>query len=274
MHEMITHAWRDGCRPADAPHRALERTDSPSQIHLFGVPINRVSSVQALERVEAWIAARSATRLVMTPDTTALMRARWDASLRQAYQEADLVTADGTGIVWAARLFGEPLLERVTGIDLLEAFCERSHERRYRLFCLGARPGVALAAARALTARFPSLQVVGTHHGYFRSYEERRVVRRINRVKPDLLLVGLGVPFQERWMVCHRGELEVPVVMGVGGSFDVLSGRRRRAPQTWQTLGLEWLWRALGEPRRFWRARAIPLFLLNILSRKLLGLVA
>lgn len=244
----------------------------PPQIALLGVPIDRVTLHEALDLIARWIEQKSSTRLVFTPDTTALMRARWDGSLREAYERADLVTADGIGLVWASRLLGAPLGERVAGIDLMEALCERAARRGYKLFLLGARPGVAQAAARNLRARFPGLVIVGTHHGYFAfgSLEEEAVLEEINRLAPDLLLVGMGVPRQERWMLRHRNDLGVPVVMGVGGSFDVLSGRVARAPLGWQKLGLEWLWRTLREPHRLRRVRVIPLFMLKIIIHKAL----
>jgi N-acetylglucosaminyldiphosphoundecaprenol N-acetyl-beta-D-mannosaminyltransferase len=202
------------------------------------------------------------------------MRARWDDALQQAYQGADLVTADGTGLVWAARLLGASLPERVAGIDLMEAFCQRAATKGYRLFLLGARPAVARETAQRLKRRFPALQIVGAHHGYFAQSKEATVLEMIRQARPDLLLVGLGVPRQERWMMRVKDCLNVPVMIGVGGSFDVLSGRLPRAPRTWQRAGLEWLWRALREPRRFWRLRVIPLFLLKILWYKAVQLLA
>ncbi len=234
---------------------------------LFEVPIHGFDLPQVLDRLEGWIRERKGPHLIVTPDTTALMQARWDATLLEAYKQADLVTPDGIGLVWAARLLGTPLPTRVSGIDILEAFCRRAAEQGYRVFFLGAAPGVAEEAAQKLQARYPGLPIVGTQHGYFTPEEEPQLLREIQRKKPDALFVGLGVPKQELWMLRHRDALDgVPVVMGVGGSFDVLSGRLPRAPESWQRLGLEWLWRALREPQRLRRVRVIPLFLLEVLA--------
>lgn len=234
-------------------------------VNLLGIDIDAISNAEALDQIERWIAARNRPHLVMTPDTTALMHAQSVAELRRAYRQADLVTADGTGLVWASRQLGRPLPERVTGIDLLNALCQRSAERRDRVFLLGARPGVADEASEVLCRHHPGLTIVGTQHGYFADRQSERVVREINAAEPDLLLVGMGVPHQEVWMCANGPNLTVPLVMGVGGSFDVLAGRVRRAPATWQRLSLEWLWRAMLEPRRLWRARLIPRFMLKVL---------
>lgn len=239
---------------------------------MFDLPIDLVSLSEAVERLDSWIQRGDCTHLLFTPDTTALMRARWDETLKEAYRRADLVTADGTGLVWASRIFGTTLPERVAGIDLLEAFCPRAAEKGYRLFMLGSKSGVAGEAAQNLQRRFPALQIVGAHHGYFDRSDDQAVLEKIQQAAPDLLLVGMGVPRQEEWILRTRDRLNVPVIMGVGGSFDVLSGRLRRAPRSWQRMGLEWLWRALREPSRFWRVRVIPLFLLKTLGYKLLQL--
>lgn len=254
-------------RPRDAHERAWAHQRHEA-VDLLGVRVHAVSTADALDQIERWIVARDRPRLVMTPDTTALMHAQSVPTLLDAYRRADLVTADGTGLVWASRRLGQPLPERVTGIDLLGDLCRRSADRRYRVFLLGSRPGVASAAADVLRRRHPELSIVGTRHGHFDRVQSEHVIKEINACAPDLLFVGMGVPRQEIWMADHAQTLNTPVVMGVGGSFDVLAGRVRRAPRRWQTLGLEWLWRAMWEPRRLWRARVIPRFMLQILTRK------
>ncbi len=233
----------------------------PKRIVLLGTPLDRVSLDEAVEQIEDFIVSNQRA-LVCTPDTTALLRAQRDQQLREAYARANLVTPDGTGLVWAARLLGAPLRERVSGIDLLERLF--SQGRELKVFLLGAAPGVAERAAQRLTEKYPNLQIVGTQHGYFHSDENEQVLKAIRQVQPDMLLIGLGVPRQEFWMLENHQKLDVSVMIGVGGCFDVWAGRLRRAPQRWQQLGLEWFYRLLQEPRRFGRTSAILLFIVQV----------
>lgn len=233
---------------------------------LFGTPIDVLTLDEAVQRVERCIGSRTSA-LICTPDTTAIVRAQRDPRLRALYKRADLVTPDGTGIVWAARLLGAPLRERVSGIDLLERLFVRGQE--LKVFLLGAAPGVAEEAARKLAQKYPNLRIVGTHHGYFAPAASARVLSMIKQAQPDIVLVGLGVPRQELWMGENQSQLGGLVLMGVGGCFDVWAGRRMRAPQGWQKLGLEWLYRVLQEPRRLARVHVIPLFLGQISFVKL-----
>lgn len=237
------------------------------RVHLFGIPIDRLDLARTVDKLEGFIKERRG-HVICTPDTTALMRAQWDEKLRAIYQRADLVTADGMGLIWATRCLGMPLSERVAGIDVVYELCRRANKKGYRLFLLGAKPGVAKEAAARLTQEFWGLKVVGTHHGYFNEAEHERIICEIKKKKPDVLLVGMGVPKQELFMMGHKTKLNVPVIMGVGGSFDVLSGRISRAPKVWQGAGLEWAYRILIEPRRLWRARLILIFILKVLLLK------
>lgn len=237
------------------------------KLTLFGTPIECVTSDEAVRKLEDFIAS-GRRAIVCTPDTTAVLRAQRDRKLREIYEQADLVTPDGAGIVWAGRLLGAPLRQRVSGIDLLEKFFA-CWARPLRVFLLGAAPGVAEQAARALTQRYPNLQIVGTHHGYFRSDENEQILGLIDQAQPDMLLVGLGVPRQERWMHENRAKLRVSVLIGVGGCFDVWAGRVKRAPTSWQRLGLEWLYRALQEPRRLIRVSTLPVFVGQVCLTKI-----
>lgn len=236
-----------------------------SHIRLLGVSFSRASLADAVSSVERFVQSKT-PHLIVTPDTTALVKAWQDPALQTCYAQADLVVADGTGIVWASRWLGSALPERVAGIDLMQSLCQKAAARGYRVFLLGARPGVAQAAALRLAQAYPGLRVVGAHHGYFD--DERALVQHIRAVKPDLLFVGMGVPRQELWLLRHRDVLGVPAMMGVGGSFDVLSGRLPRAPSWVQQAGLEWLYRLCLDPQRLGRTLLIPLFLCMVLGIK------
>lgn len=211
---------------------------------------------------------------IVTANPELVMEARRNPEFAAALGAADLVLPDGVGIVWAARLLGRPVVERVPGIELTEALLEKAARHGYKVFFLGAAHGVAEQAAAAVERAHPGIHIVGTHHGYFSPDEEGNVVELVRRAAPDLLFVGLGAPRQELFIARHRLSWNVPVAIGVGGSLDVLSGRARRAPGWVQAMGLEWFYRLVREPRRIGRMAALPRFaslvLLDAMRRNLL----
>lgn len=204
---------------------------------------------------------------MVTLNVEILYRAWHDHALRDVLNQADLVVPDGHGVVWAGRRLGKFLPERVTGIDLIQALADRAAREGWRLYLLGAAPGVAGEAAARLVAGHPGLIVAGTGHGYFSEQEAWSVVERIRSARADLLLVALGSPKQELFIEKYRRELGPGVAIGVGGSFDVLSGRLRRAPLVFQRLKLEWLYRLLQEPSRWRRVLVLPRFVLAVWFR-------
>jgi N-acetylglucosaminyldiphosphoundecaprenol N-acetyl-beta-D-mannosaminyltransferase len=234
---------------------------------LLGVEIDTVTLEEAAARVVRFV-AQGGIHQVVTLNPEYLFRARTEEDLRDIVRRASLVTADGVGIVWGARVLGVDIPERVTGIDLMLAVCEEAAARGWRVFLLGGRPGVAEEAAARLGRDFPGLKIGGTHHGYFTAEEEPAVLEKIKKVEPHVLFVGLGAPAQERWIYGSRMDLGVPVAMGVGGSFDVLSGKVKRAPVWMRRLGMEWLGRLIYEPWRWRRMLVLPLFVLLVLKER------
>lgn len=226
---------------------------------LLGVRLSPFSLDQAVARVQGMIGTPGSARVVVTPNPGSLLTSRRDPVLRAAYDQADLVLADGIGIVWASRLLGSPLSTRVTGVDLSERLLARASTVGTRVFLLGGRPGVAARAAQRLKTRFPGLRIAGTHHGYFA--DDKAMIKRIASTASELILVGMGVPRQERFMLEARGFLPGAVMIGVGGTLDLFAGLTHRAPQGWQRLGLEWLYRLLHDPRRIKEAVLIPQFI-------------
>lgn len=234
-------------------------------VSILGVRIHSVRMPEVLAQVEGFIQDRM-PRLVVTVDATALVIAHEDPEFHTLINEADLVTPDGVGLIWAAKRQGTPFLERVPGVDLVKQLVRLSHERGYRLFFLGAAPGVAEEAARNLVCQFPNAVIAGTQHGYFNEEQEPQILQKIYEAKPDILLTAMGMPKQEKWLVKHRQALQVPVSIGVGGSFDVYSGRIRRAPIVFQKLGLEWLWRLVQDPRKIGKVKNLPRFVRLVLT--------
>ncbi len=188
------------------------------------------------------------------------MEARRNAEFRDVLERADLCMADGVGLLWAARRQGQVLPERVTGSDSLPLIAERAAQSGWRLYLLGAAPGVAERTAQLLQARYPGLQVAGTYAGSPSDGEAPAIIARIQQARPDVLFVAYGAPRQDLWIARHRDALGVPVMMGVGGAFDHIVGVRRRAPQLVQRLNLEWLYRLITQPWRWRRQLALPHF--------------
>jgi len=232
---------------------------------ILGVKISAVDTATALASIEDFIHG-GRPHMVVTADSSCVVLAQRDHELREIINAADLVTPDSTGILWAARRFGIPLPERVSGVDIVEFLCETAARSGYRIFLLGAAPGVAEAAAEKLTQRYPGLIVAGTHHGFFRPEESASVVQKIREAKPHILFVAMGIPLQEKWIYRHLEELQVPVSMGVGGTFDVISGRVKRAPKWMQRHGLEWFFRLAHSPRKIRKCAALPIFVLMVLG--------
>ena len=176
-----------------------------------------------------------------------------DGAYRKILNSADLVYADGTSIVLASGLFGTKLPKRSTAADFMLPFCRGFATNGLKIFLLGSQREVVEEAERRMSECIPELRIVGTHHGYFSNEENGRVLETIRETGPDILLVGLGVPYQEKWIEEHHEYLGVPVIWGVGGLFDFLSGRLRRGPKLLVDNGFEWLCRLAIEPRRLWK---------------------
>jgi N-acetylglucosaminyldiphosphoundecaprenol N-acetyl-beta-D-mannosaminyltransferase len=230
----------------------MARSADDSAAAFLGVPLHLLTMEQTLSRIVAAIQEGRTIRQVSL-NVAKLIMLRRDAELAADVVEADIVSADGMGIVIGARLLGIDVPERVAGVDLMEKLLARCSELGFRPYLLGAREGVLDRAIGELAARHPSLHLAGAHHGYYTPAEETAVVAEIIAARPDCLFVGMPTPRKERFMARHHAALGIPFVMGVGGGLDVLAGVVARAPVAWQRTGLEWLYRTLQEPRRMWR---------------------
>jgi N-acetylglucosaminyldiphosphoundecaprenol N-acetyl-beta-D-mannosaminyltransferase len=239
---MVT-AGADTLRGGDAPAPARE---------LFGVPISAASMDEALLRVEEAVTGRRRHRIGVV-NAAKIVNMRRDPALHEDVLTSDVIYADGMSVVWASRLLGRPLPERVAGIDLMHGILARAARRGWRVFCLGATDEVLEMAVARMEAAHPGLQVVGRQHGYFTAAQEEAVARAIAAARPDVLFVAMTSPKKESFLARWSDLIAAPVCHGVGGSFDVLAGKVERAPEAWQRLGLEWLYRVKQEPRRLWR---------------------
>lgn len=243
-----------------------------ARVSLLGLPVDRVTLPEAVDllsdRIEAGRAQAAGTpgrtAQVVTLNPEMLMRSREQPGLQALIRAADLVVADGVGILWAARLLGTPLSGRVTGVELTEGLARRAAERGWRLFLLGAAPGVAEATAARLERDFPGLRIAGAFSGTPRREGDEEAIARIRASGADIVLVAYGSPAQEYWIARARERLGAAVAIGVGGTFDFLAGRVPRAPQWMRRAGLEWLYRLWREPWRWRRMLALPRFALVV----------
>ncbi|GAB6179356.1 WecB/TagA/CpsF family glycosyltransferase [Desulfotomaculum defluvii] len=230
------------------------------RIQLLGAPIDALNMKETVSEIEEFLHKDSKPHFIITLNPEYLYRAQDNEELMKLIYEADLITPDGTGIVWAAKTTGSPVPERVTGIDLMLNLIPLAEQKGWGIFLLGAAPGVAEEAAGNLKKQYPRLNIVGTRDGYFKPHEEDKIVKEIAAAKPHLLFVALGMPRQEQWIYKYKEQLAVPVSMGVGGSFDVIAGRVERVSPWLQKLNLEWLGRLIKEPYRWKRQLVLPKF--------------
>lgn len=221
-------------------------------IEFLGVNVDVLDTEGLCERVLDF-AQQDTPRKVMYVNADCMLLARKDGAYRDILNRADLVYADGVGVVWGAKLWGHRLPGRATAADFMPEFCRRFAGLGLRIYLLGAKEGVARKAKERLLEQVPDLEVAGVHHGYFSMEETTRIIEEVNAARPHVLLVGFGAPYQERWIEENSSQLEVPVIWGVGGLFDFISGRTKRGPKWLLDHGFEWLCRLVAEPRRLWR---------------------
>lgn len=238
------------------------------RIEVLGVEFDAVTMAEALERGMAMLQTERPDYIV-TPNPEVVMTCRQDPEAARAVREASLVLPDGIGIIYGAKILGRPLPERVPGADFALHMFEKMAKMGQSVYLLGAKPGVADLAGQKLAERFPGLRIAGTGDGYFK--EDGPVIEKINEAAPDLLLVCLGVPKQEKWMMENRDKLHVRLMAGLGGSLDVYAGVVERAPESWQRMNLEWLYRLKKEPRRIGRMMRLPQFLLYVIGQRIRG---
>lgn len=221
-------------------------------ITLMGCRIDNLSMEETLVRIEEFIRSGKPHQHVVV-NVDKLVKASRDPELRRIVNDCALVNADGMPVVWASRLLGKPLKERVAGIDLFEALMRRAGEKGWRVFLLGARADVVAAVAETYRQRYPQLVIAGWRDGYWRVEEEAQVAEQVRASGADLLFVAISSPKKEQFLGRWQAEMRIPFAMGVGGTFDVAIGLVKRAPRWMQRAGLEWFYRFLQEPRRMFR---------------------
>ena len=245
------------------------------RVNILGIGFDKDTENKMLEKIGKMVKDKG-QHYIVTPNPEIVMAAQEDKKLRRVLNKADLVIPDGVGIIWASRILygiGGKIFKRIAGVDLMEKICCLAARRGWSVFFLGARRGVAGKCARELRDRYPGLLVAGTYSGragpgYDRGIREK-ILDLIGEKKIDFLFVAYGGGRQERWIVRNLSKLPVKIAMGVGGSFDFISGRVKRAPKWMQEFGLEWFWRLVYQPWRWRRQLALSSFILAVFKAKL-----
>ena len=237
-------------------------------VKILGVRVDKITKAQALEEFQKLLDG-DRCELIVTPNAEIVEKASKTPQLRRIInEEAAIVTPDGVGLIYASKLKGDPIQEKVAGIDFAHSAIELCAKLGRSVYLLGSKPGVAEEAAANLEKEIPGLKIAGFRDGYFREDEEPSVVAEINASGADFLCVALGSPKQEYFVIKHRDALKVKAAAGLGGSLDIWSGQLSRAPKFYIDHGLEWLYRMIQEPKRLKRLPALPVFLIKAAIRR------
>lgn len=228
----------------------MERSSLPAVTRLpfINSHIDEIDFPNAVDHICKAITQRQKTHVVFQ-NALKVYEVGRNEKIARAMREAELILADGMSIVWASRLFGTPLPGRVNGVDLFMALLDKANQHHFRVFVLGAKEEVLQVMVAKMHREFPGLIIAGSRNGYF-AEDNQEVIQQINNGRPDILFIGISSPKKEVWANIHKTELNVPVIMGVGGSFDVYVGKIKRAPKWMQRTGLEWFYRVTREPRK------------------------
>jgi exopolysaccharide biosynthesis WecB/TagA/CpsF family protein len=244
------HLWRTKHLLSATQELSIAREN---RAQLLGLSFDALTMEAAAARCLELSRSARASHTVVTVNASHLCMMRHDPELAQACRSGNLIVADGMSVVWALRASGQPAPERVAGIDLMAQLLAAAGKHRLRVYFLGARPEVVSTLVKRSQAQYPGLEIAGFHDGYFGPHDHQRIIEEIRASAPHMLFVGMPSPFKETWCERHRERLQVPLIVGVGGSFDVLAGFIKRAPRWVQLMGMEWSWRVLMEPRRLWK---------------------
>lgn len=236
------------------------------KVNILGVHVDMVNIPEAADRIMHFL-GEDKFHAVFTPNSEIIMHAYKNSEFAALLNRADLLTADGIGVVYASKILKKPIKERAAGYDIARQVLEKMNYTDHKLFLFGGKPGVAEEAKARLLKDYPQLNIVGLRNGYFKPEEEAEIVEEINNSGADIVFVCLGAPKQEEWIDRHRDELKVRVAMGIGGSLDVFAGKVQRAPEFFCKTGLEWFYRLCKEPWRIGRMMELPKFAATVVAK-------
>ena len=239
-------------------------------VDILGIPVDSIKMQEAVKILGSWL-DEDKIHTLYTPNAEILMAAQRDPELKNILCDADMLIADGAGVVLASKLLGRPVPEKVSGIDLMRRSFVDLANKNAAYFFFGSKPGIAEAAADNIRKDYPGAKIAGCRDGYFKETDEDDIVKQINSSGADILLVALGAPKQEKWISRNKDRLKVKICAGVGGTLDVFAGKTELAPEFMRRNGFEWLFRLYKEPRRAKRMLDLPKFMLRVIWTRLRG---
>ena len=246
----------------------MKQQNSDMEITLFGCKIHNLNMQETLDKIEQFIVSKRAHQHVVV-NVDKIVKAHRDEGIRQIINNCDLVSVDGMPVVWASKLLGQPIKQRVAGIDLFHALVAHAAKMGWRVYFLGAQQKVVEKVVQSMSAEFPALKVAGYRNGYWSDGEEAGLVALIKAHRPDIIFVAMSSPKKELFLAKYQAQMQVPFAMGVGGTFDVVAGIVKRAPRWMQVSGFEWLYRFMQEPRRmFHRYFVEDMYFFVLLARE------
>lgn len=237
-------------------------------VEIMGVPFVNTDMDELVGHLDERL-SRSEKTFLVTANPEIMMHAERDSKYLHILKNSDFVIPDGIGILIGAKILGTPIRQRLAGYDLVLELLRLCAEQQYSVYFLGSKPSVIEEAAKRVKASYPALAVAGSHHGYV-DMDDESIIREIQSTEPDVILVGLGFPKQERWIERYQAFLNKGLLIGVGGSFDGLAGKTKRAPHVWRKLNVEWLYRLIQHPSRWRRMLVLPLFMIRVIKTRIL----
>lgn len=237
-----------------------------NKVDILGVNIDKLGIKDASEKIYSFL-EDGGHHCVFTPNSEIIMAAHRDENFKKILNSADILTADGIGVVYASKILKNPITERAAGFDTAMELLKKMNDGKKSLYLFGSKPGVADRAAEKIKKMHPNIVISGCADGYFNAEKEKKIIDDINEKGPDVLFVCLGFPKQEKWIYEHKGKLNVKVMMGLGGSLDVIAGEAKRAPEIFQKLNMEWFYRLCKEPWRIGRMMDLPKFAVTVILK-------
>ena len=252
------------------PYKTLEETQM-NRVDIHGVKIHDVTMSEAVSLIKGWVKeSEIIPHAVYTPNSEIIMQAQRSNELKNVLNNANLLVADGAGVVLASKILKTPLKEKVSGFDLAMNLLKEYSGKNVSFYILGGQPGVPDMAAVNIISNYGKVKIAGYNHGYFNAEDEDDLIEKINSTKPDIMFVGLGAPQQELWINRNKYRLNCKVLIGIGGSVDVFAGKVSLTPEFIRKAGFEWLHRLIREPRRIKRMMDLPRFMIKTIKKRFL----